>query len=96
MGPAAFVIAILGCGEGEAPCQQVRIAEARYESQAACTAATEAQLMRQTDLAFPVVVAECRPAGAPASRVMPADVALPVAPPSRLFQPAAAQRNSRS
>lgn len=96
MGPAVFVIAILGCGEGEAPCEQVRIADARYESQAACTAATEAQLMRHSDLSYPVVVAQCRPADAPAARVRPSDVKLPVAEASPLFRPAAAQRSSRS
>jgi hypothetical protein len=32
MGPAFFVIAILGCGEGDAPCEQVRRLATRYES----------------------------------------------------------------
>lgn len=64
MGPAIFIIAIMGCGEGDAPCQQVRTLEARYESQAACTAATEAALTRNTDIDFPVVAAECVAAGA--------------------------------
>ena len=32
MGPAIFIIAIMGCGEAEAPCQQVRTLEARYET----------------------------------------------------------------
>lgn len=59
MGPGIFIIAIMGCGEAEAPCQQVRMLEARYESQAACTAATEAAVTRNSDVDFPVVVAEC-------------------------------------
>lgn len=63
MGPGLFLIAILGCGEAEAPCQQVRTLEVRYESQAACTAATEAALARNVDVDFPVVVAECVAAG---------------------------------
>ena len=63
MGPGIFIIAIMGCGEGDAPCQQVRTLEARYESQAACTAATEAALTRNTDVDYPVVAAECVAAG---------------------------------
>ena len=64
MGPGIFLIAILGCGEGEAPCEQVRTLEARYESQAACTAATEAAVTRNVDIDFPVVAAECVATGA--------------------------------
>lgn len=64
MGPITFIIAIMGCGEAEAPCQQVRTLEARYESQAACTAATEAALTQNTDIDYPVVAAECVAAGA--------------------------------
>lgn len=64
MGPAIFLIAIMGCGEGDATCQQVRTLEARYESQAACTAATEAAVMQNSDVDFPVVVAECVASGA--------------------------------
>lgn len=64
MGPAIFIIAIMGCGEGDSPCQQVRTLEARYESQAACTAATEAALTQNTDIDYPVVAAECVAAGA--------------------------------
>ena len=63
MEPLAFIIAIMGCGEGDAPCRQVRMLEARYESQAACAAATEAALTQNTDIDFPVVAAECVAAG---------------------------------
>ncbi|HEX8216642.1 MAG TPA: hypothetical protein VF577_04170 [Allosphingosinicella sp.] len=77
MSAALYVIAILGCGEGELPCEQVRIAETRYESREACTAAADAQLARAGDLAFPIVVAECRAEGEAAARVMPAEAALP-------------------
>jgi len=63
MGPGIFIIAIMGCGEGDAPCQPVRMLEARYESQAACTAATEAALIQNTDIDYPVVAAECVAAG---------------------------------
>ena len=63
MAPAFFLMAIMGCGEAEAPCQQVRVLETRYESQAACTAATEGAVMRFMDLDYPVVVAQCQAAG---------------------------------
>jgi len=77
MNPALYVIAILGCGEGEAPCQPVEIVATRYESRAACLAATEQTLSRFTGLDFPIVVAECRAEGAEATAVRPADVRLP-------------------
>jgi hypothetical protein len=66
MGPGIFLIAIMGCGEGDAPCRQVRMLEARYESQAACTAATEAAVARNSDVDYPVVVAQCVAAGSKA------------------------------
>lgn len=64
MEPAIFLIAILGCGEGDGPCRQVRMLETRYESQAACAAATEAAVSRNVDVDYPVVAAECVFAGA--------------------------------
>ncbi|HEX8654135.1 MAG TPA: hypothetical protein VF693_02780 [Allosphingosinicella sp.] len=77
MSPALYVIAILGCGEGEAPCQPVQIVEARYDSREACLAATEGALGAFAGLDFPIVVAECRAEGAAATPRRPADVALP-------------------
>jgi hypothetical protein len=77
MSPALYVIAILGCGEDEAPCQPVQIAEARYESREACLAATDGALARFANLDFPIVVAECREHGAAATTLRPADVRLP-------------------
>lgn len=71
-----FLIAILGCGEAEAPCETVRTLETRYESQAACTAATEAAAMRNMDVEYPVVVAQCVAAG-DAAAVNSADVKRP-------------------
>lgn len=65
MEPLAFIIAIMGCGEADAPCQQVRMLESRYESQAACTAATEQAVAQNVDVDFPVVVAQCVAAGPP-------------------------------
>ena len=63
MGPATFLIAILGCGEAEAPCTQVRTLESRYESQAACTAAADQALLSNSDADYPVIVAQCIAAG---------------------------------
>ena len=63
MGPGTFLIAILGCGEAEAPCQQVRMLEPTYQSEAACTAATDTAILRNSDVDFPVVVAQCVAAG---------------------------------
>ena len=78
MGPAtAFIIAILGCGEGDAPCQQVRMLDTQYESQAACTAATDAALVSQSDADFPVIVAQCVAAGAPPKPIKANDVERP-------------------
>lgn len=82
MGPAVYIMAILGCGEGEAACQQVGTVRARYESAAECNADTMAAVERNMNIAYPVVVAECRRAGQPASAELKAsDVQLP--PPSR-------------
>jgi hypothetical protein len=64
MGPGIFLIAIMGCGEGDAQCERVRTLETRYESQAACSAATDAAVTQHGDVEYPVVVAQCVPAGA--------------------------------
>ncbi len=77
MGPGIFIIAIMGCGEAEAPCQQVRMLDARYESQAACTAATETAVTQNVDVDFPVVVAQCVAAGAKPSAPNAGDVQRP-------------------
>jgi hypothetical protein len=60
MGPVAYVIAILGCADGSAACQPVATVATRYESQAACSAATGAALASSNDFDFPTIVAECR------------------------------------
>ena len=62
MGPVAYVIAILGCADGSAACQQVATMPDRYESQAACQAATTAALASSSEFDFPTVVAQCRTA----------------------------------
>ena len=77
MEPVLFVMAILGCGEGDLPCREVRFTETRYETRDSCLAATEAELIRQSDVEFPVVVAECRPAGQRAEVMLANQVDLP-------------------
>ena len=64
MGPGIFLIAIMGCGEGDGPCEPVRTLDVRYESRADCIAATEAAVTRNSDVDFPVVVAQCVASGA--------------------------------
>ncbi len=88
MGPAYFVLAILGCGEGEAACQQVAIENTRFTSEAACQSASEDTLMRHADADYPVVVAQCRKAGQPASaQIWSHDVALPQPDAAQPVQP---------
>jgi hypothetical protein len=78
MGPAFYIMAILGCGEGDAACEQVATTDTHYESVEACNAATPAAVEQHMDLAFPVVVAQCRRADAKvAAKVVPAQIDLP-------------------
>lgn len=77
MAAAVFLIAIMGCGEGDAPCQQLRLLDTRYESRAACVAATGAAASRFMDADYPVIVAQCLPSGSPAAPLRGTDVALP-------------------
>jgi hypothetical protein len=77
MGPGLFLIAILGCGESDSPCRELRIAEPRFATEAACTAATPQELARHTDLDYPTVVAQCRPARGQPTTLRGSDVRLP-------------------
>ena len=80
MEPILYVMAILGCGESDASCRELRVEAVQYQSEAACLAATEAALLRSDDLPYPSVVAQCRPAGARPQLLRGSDVALPEAP----------------
>jgi hypothetical protein len=78
MGPAFYVMAILGCGEAEAACEPVGITATQYESVEACTAETAAAIERHMSQPYPVVVAQCQKADSTVvSRVLPEDVKLP-------------------
>ncbi len=60
MGPAYFVIAIMGCGDGGAACQTVATPAAHYSSEQACLAARTDALMANSDLDFPTLLATCQ------------------------------------
>jgi hypothetical protein len=75
----------MGCGEGDAPCQQVRLLDTRYQSQAACMRAAEAALPANLDADFPVVVAQCKAAGPGIPKLNPGSVKLPAPEATPLF-----------
>ncbi|MBW4331349.1 hypothetical protein KY084_10740 [Stakelama sp. CBK3Z-3] len=60
MEPLTFVIAIMGCADSGAMCQQQRVEAQHYATAAACQAAVPAALMRNTDIMYPVVEATCQ------------------------------------
>ena len=74
MGPAYYVIAILGCSDGAVDCTRVATVPARYENEAACSAATMPALAGRTDFDFPTLVAECRAVTMPIANSAPAEV----------------------
>jgi hypothetical protein len=80
--PAFFIIAILGCGEGDAPCEQVSLLAPRYESRAACTDATDRALTAAADAPYPVVVAQCVGAAEKSGQVHPVEILLPASGPA--------------
>jgi hypothetical protein len=97
MGPAIYVMAILGCGEATDVCEPVATIPARYESAEACNAATAAAIERHSDALYPVVVAECRAAGTPVAKVWADEVKLPAPDASRpRIQRASYQPRARS
>src|SRR3954465_320421 len=86
MGPGIFLIAIFGCGEGNPACQPVRTLETRYESRAACMAASEDALVRNSDVDYPTIVAQCvEPQKAASFRLGSDEVSKPGPPPSRIL-----------
>lgn len=79
MEPLMFVMAILGCGEADTACREVRVAAAQYRSEAECVAATGTELLRHDDLPFPTIVAQCRRAGAAPQVLRGSEVMMPEA-----------------
>jgi hypothetical protein len=77
MGPGLFLIAIMGCGDSDSACRTVRTLDEPYRTEAACTAATPAALAGNSDADFPVIVAQCVSASAPARALKGSEVKLP-------------------
>lgn len=73
MGPAYFVIAILGCGDDAVGCKTVATPAAHYASEQSCLAARDEVLMANSDLDFPSLMATCLPASRKASAAEPDD-----------------------
>ena len=63
MEPLYYVMAILGCGDDGAACQQARLAPVRYQSIAQCQAAMTNVLQTHADLSYPVIQAACQRRG---------------------------------
>lgn len=60
MGPAYFVIAIMGCSDGAVDCQTVATPAAHYSTEQACLAARNDALVANSDLDFPTLLAQCQ------------------------------------
>lgn len=65
MGPAAYIIAILGCADGASGCQQVATVSSGFRTEAECLSARDAALDAHLHLDFPTIVADCVPASRP-------------------------------
>ena len=61
MGPAYFVIAIMGCADGSQACTRVATMPTQYASEQACASSVSTALAKSADLDFPTLVAECQP-----------------------------------
>ena len=63
MGPGLYVIAIMGCADGGTACTPISTLPTRYESEAACAAASVAALEDGDRFDFPTILAQCQAAG---------------------------------
>ena len=72
-----YVMAILGCGESDSACREVRVDPQTYQTEASCRAATAATLARYSDIDFPNVVARCRRSNAQPAIMRGTDVLRP-------------------
>ena len=68
MGPAYFVIAVLGCADGGSQCTPVTTLPTQYAREKQCLAATGAALLENSNFDFPTLVARCRPEEAKAAQ----------------------------
>ena len=71
MGPAYFVIAVLGCADGGSQCTPVATLQTQYATESECEAATAAALMENSKFDYPTLVARCRPAEAKSAEEKP-------------------------
>lgn len=62
MGPAYFVIALLGCADGGSACTPVATLETHYATEEQCAAATGAALIENGNFDYPTLVARCHAA----------------------------------
>jgi len=76
MGPAYFVIAILGCADGGSACTPVATLQTRYSNASECSAATPAALEANSDFDFPTLLARCREAPALGAAAVKTDKAV--------------------
>lgn len=78
MGPAIYILAILGCGEDQTACQTVAVQPTHYASAAACDAGIDAVAQRPIAADYPVIVAQCLRMDAAAAAILKgSDVQLP-------------------
>lgn len=77
MGPAYFVIAILGCADGGAQCTPVATLQTHYATAAECSTATGPALEANSNFDFPTLLAQCHAANAPAAASIKDDRVLP-------------------
>ena len=96
MGPAFYVMAILGCGEAETACEPVANVAAQYQTAEACNAAAPSAIEKHSDALYPVVVAQCRKAASSAQQVFSDEVKLPDAQQQPRVRRAAYASRSRS
>ena len=64
MEPLFYVMAIMGCADGNVQCTEARNVPTHYTSMAQCRAALPDQLAQNTDVPYPMISAACRTAGA--------------------------------
>lgn len=69
MEPIVYILAVMGCADDGARCQQARIEPVIYRSIDQCQAAMPAVLPRHTDLAYPTLTAACQQRSARQARI---------------------------
>lgn len=70
MAAATILMAILGCGDAGTACEQVAVSPISYASVSECVAAQD-EVLARSDVMFPVVTAQCRPAASALSASAP-------------------------